>query len=161
MSQGDMFLKLESAQAGPVRGEVEVPEHFGEMAVQDWSWGMKSGSAMGGGRASRTALSELRIVRSVDAASTALMSVMRNNDRITRAVLSSRKAGGENPLDFFVVTIERGRITSYDVACSGEPGILVETISVAFEKVEIKYQKQSETGGKLAASTFATDVGPV
>jgi type VI secretion system secreted protein Hcp len=132
---------------------------MGEMAIREWSWGMTTGSAMGGGRASRTALSELRIVRWVDAASTALMSVMRNNDVVKRAVLSVRKPSGGTPIDYFVVTIERGRITSYEVSSSGEPGMLAETLSVAFEKVEVQYQRQSSTGGKQAGSTFAADVG--
>lgn len=159
MSQKDIFLKLESTRSGPVRGEAEDPVHDGEMDVQDWSWGMSSGSAMGAGKAARTALSELRIVRWVDAASTALMSVMRSNDLIKRAVLSVRKAGGAAPIDYFVLSIERGRITSYEVCTAGEPGMLLETLTIAFEKIEIEYSKQSAKGAKQAASLFAADVG--
>lgn len=159
MAKKDLFLLLESTRTGLVRGEVSDPAHDGEMAVEDWSWGMSSGSAMGDGKAARTALSELRVVRWVDAASTALMSVMRSNELIKRAVLTVRKAGGTGPIDYFVLTIERGRITSYDVSTSDEPGTLRESLTIAFEKIEIQYSKQSTKGAKQAASLFSADLG--
>ena len=157
MAQKDIFLKLESTKAGQVRGEVDVSGHEGEMAVMDFSWGMQTASAMGGGKASRTALSELRIVRLVDAGSTGIMSVMRTNDAVKRAVVSVRKAGGAAPIDYFVLTIERGRITSYDVSSSGSE--MIETLTIAFEKVEIQYRRQASTGAKQGASTFSADIG--
>lgn len=159
MAKKDIFLLLESTRSGLIRGEVSDPGHDGEMAVEDWSWGMSSGSAMGDGKAARTALSELRIVRWVDAGSTALMSVMRANELIKRAVLTVRKAGGTAPIDYFVLTIERGRITSYEVSTSGEPGTLCESLTIAFEKIEIQYSKQSTKGAKQAASLFSADLG--
>jgi type VI secretion system secreted protein Hcp len=159
MTKKDIFLLLESTRTGLVCGEVSDPVHDGEMAVEDWSWGMSSGSAMGDGKAARTALSELRVVRWVDAASTALMSVMRNNELIKRAVLTVRKAGGTAPIDYFVLTIERGRITSYEVSTNDDPGTLRESLTIAFEKIEIQHSKQSSKGAKQAASLFSADLG--
>jgi len=159
MAKKDIFLMLESTRTGLVRGEVSDPTHDGEMAVENWSWGMSSGSAMGDGKAARTALSELRITRWVDAASTGLMSVMRSNELVKRAVLTVRKAGGTAPIDYFVLTIERGRITSYEISTSGDPDTLLESLTIAFEKIEIQYSKQSTKGAKQAASLFSADLG--
>lgn len=158
MSQKDMFLKLESARAGPVKGEARDPVHEGEMTVLDWSWGMRSGAMSGAGSAVKTALSELRIVKLADSASTGLMSVMRNNDLVKKAVLSVRKAGG-TAIDYFVVTVERGRITSYEVDSASDAAELTETLLIAFEKIEVEYHSQDATGARLAGSTFSADVG--
>lgn len=138
-------------------GEVNDPGHVNEMAVEGWSWGMSTGNAMGAGRGTRTALSELRISRLVDRGSTALMSIMRNNDGIKKAVLSVRKASGAAPIDYFVVKIKDGRISSYEVSSSGPE--LTETITLAFEKIQIDYHSQSSSGGAMGSSTFETDVG--
>lgn len=158
MSQKDMFLKLESARSGPVKGESTDPAHGGEIIIDDWSWGMSSGSTMGAGASVRTALSELRIVKKTDTASTALMSVMRNNDPVKRAVLTVRKAGGA-AIDYFTLTIERGRITSFEVNASDDEPMLTETLSIAFEKIDIQYHAQDGKGAKLASCTFTTDIG--
>lgn len=160
MSQGDMFLKLETDRQGLVQGEVDDPGHPGEMAVQGWSWGMSSANAMGAGRATKTAISELKLTRLVDRGSIALMSIMRNNDRIKLATLSVRKASGDSPIDYFIVDVEGGRITSYETGSSGGP-VLMESISIAFEKIEVTYHSQGNKGNKMGASTFMTDVGRV
>src|SRR5262245_51725062 len=69
MPHGDMFLKVESARAGAVKGEAMDSVHGGEIDVVDWSWGMSSPHALAGaGPAQRSALSELRIVKRADLA---------------------------------------------------------------------------------------------
>ncbi len=160
MAKGDTFLSLDSQRAGPVKGESTDSTHAGQIDVYDWSWGMSSSTALGGGGASaKTALSELRIVKRVDNASTALMAVMRTNDPVKKAVLTVRKMGG-TPFDFFKLTIERGRITSYDVGSQAQAGTeLLERFSISFEKIEVEYHAQGMDGAaKPASSTFNADI---
>jgi type VI secretion system secreted protein Hcp len=158
-SFGDMFLKVDGARSGAIKGEANDATHGGEIDVLGWSWGMRSASAMGGsGPAAKSSLELLNIVKQVDSASTALMSVMRNNDLVKKAVLSVRKSGG-SPIDYFVVTIENGRITSYDVEAAGPASeTLIERVSFSFQKINVEYAAQDEKGLKKGGMSFTAEV---
>ena len=162
MAKGDMHLQMEGKSTGVIRGEANASAHLGEIEVREWSWGMSGASALGGsGAASRTALSELRITKSVDSASTALMAVMRNNEQIKKAVLSVRKSGGPAAIDYLVITIERGRLTAFDIGTAApDAPELVERLSIAFEKIDVAYSAQDEKGAKKASSTFNAEIVP-
>jgi type VI secretion system secreted protein Hcp len=156
MAKGDIVLRIEGKATGPIAGESANDAAPGAIDVHEWSWGMSGPSAMGGGgAASKVALSEIRITKGVDRASTALMSVMRNNEQIKKAVLTMRKSSGGKAIDYLIVTLERGRISAYDIGtvAPDEP-LMVERLSIAFEKIEIAYAAQDAKGGKTASSTF-------
>ncbi|RZI80566.1 MAG: type VI secretion system tube protein Hcp [Rubrivivax sp.] len=159
MSLGDMFFKVEGTRSGAVKGEANDTAHAGEIDILDWSWGMRASSAMGGGgAAAKTALDALNITKRVDSASTALMSVMRSNELIKKAVLTVRKSGS-NPIEYFIVTIENGRITSYDVATvPGASYQMVEKLTLSFQKISIDYYPQDGTGSRKGGSNFTADV---
>jgi type VI secretion system secreted protein Hcp len=159
MAHADMFLKLDSQRAGVVKGESEDITHPGEIQIDDWSWGMSGTPGLGAGSAGlKTALDELHIHKRIDSASTALMSVMRNNDQIKKAVLSVRKAGG-TPIDYLVITVEKARITRYEVRTSqGEGPRVTEHLALSFEKIDIAYYQQDENGQRKGGSNFATEV---
>ncbi|MEO8767177.1 MAG: type VI secretion system tube protein Hcp, partial [Nitrosospira sp.] len=126
--------------AGPIKGEAQDENHKDEIDVIDWSWGMQAKTALSGGGASpKATLNELSIVKQVDSASTGLMSAMRNNELIKKAVLTVRKAGGD-PHEYFKITIEKGRITSLDVDTSSfvSSGYLSERLSLAFQKISVE-----------------------
>ncbi len=158
MAIGDMFLYLETNRAGVVKGESVDASHPNEIQVLDWSWGMTSSHQVGGaGTATRMALSELHIHKRADSATTALMSVMRTNDVVKKGVLSVRKAGG-NPVDYLIITIERGRITSLDIRSDMSDGPhVIEHLTFAFEKIEVVYVPQDDKGQKKGGSTFAAE----
>ena len=162
MAKGDMHLKVEGKSTGVIRGEANATAHLGEIEVREWSWGMSGASALGaGGTASRAALSELRITKPVDTASTALMAVMRNNEQIKKAVLSVKKSGGPAAVDYLVITIERGRLTAFDIGTAApDSPELVERLSIAFEKIDVAYSAQDEKGAKKASSTFNAEIVP-
>lgn len=158
MSKKDMFLKLESKRAGAVKGESQDPAHPDEMIVLGFNWGMTSIVSSGfAGKETRPAQLELRIVKQVDTASTALMSVMRTNDEVKKAVLTVRKAGGKQE-DYFTITIQGGRITALDVSSEDDSPNLRETLSLSFNKIEVQYRPQSAAGGLKGTSTFQDDV---
>ena len=101
----DMFLKVESARQGPIKGESGDSKHAGEIEVIAWSWGMECEGDWYQNKASReggrTTIHELQITKRVDTASTGLMAALRRNDPIKKAVLSVRKASGETGLDYY------------------------------------------------------------
>jgi len=151
-----MFLRLEGKNTGLVKGESNTADHPDEIEIFEWSWGMTGSSALGGaGSAVRTALSEIRFGKSTDRSTTQLMSVLRANEPVKKAVLSVRKAGAVPPIDYLVITLQNARITSHQIGTktAGAPE-LVEQFSLAFEEIEVKYAPQGSTGGKEAQLTF-------
>ncbi len=162
MAKADMFLRLEGQKTGIVKGESNAPNHLEEIEILGFDWGMSSTGAFSGrGAATKAALNELRLTKNTDAASTQLMSVMRNNELIKTAVLSVRKAGVSPPFDYLKITIQRGRISSLTIA-NDSPGLpeLFERLSIAFEEIEVEYAAQDPGGGKKASSLFNASVSP-
>ena len=158
MAKGDMFLKVEGSKSGTIKGETSDTARKDEIDVVGWSWGMRAQTEMaGGGAAGKTSMRELNVRKKVDSSSTALMSAMRNNERIKRAVLTVRKAGSQ-PLDYFKITVENGRITAIDVeSADDESPELVERLSFSFQKIGVEYVPQGEDGLPRGAMLFETE----
>jgi type VI secretion system secreted protein Hcp len=163
MARSDMFLKATGQRTGEIAGESNDKRFTGQIDIVDWSWGMTSPTAIGGARTGRVQLAPLKLVKRVDKASTALMSVMKTNELLTTAKLSVRKSGGSAPLPYLVMTLSQARITSYsvqsDVGSDGAP-TLTEHIELSYRQVEVEYTVQSETGANLGASAFTADAAP-
>ena len=90
MAQRDIFLRIEGSRQGLLRGESQDKSHPGEIDVISWSWGMDSPGDAFGLPTGRTNVELLRVAKRVDSASTALMSALRANEPIRKAVLTVR-----------------------------------------------------------------------
>ncbi len=158
MAKVDMFLKVEGSKSGAIKGEANDTARKDEIDVVGWSWGMRAQTEMaGGGAAGKTSMRELNVHKKVDSASTALMSAMRNNEQIKRAVLTVRKAGSQ-PVDYFKITVENGRITAIDVESADDGSTdLVERLSFSFQKIGVEYVPQGEDGLPRGAMLFETE----
>jgi type VI secretion system secreted protein Hcp len=154
---GDMFLMVKGAKHGLIKGESQDGQHKGEIDILSWSWGMQAKPTLGGGGASgKATINDLKIVKRVDSASTALMLALRTNEPIEKAVLTLRKAG-KTQLEYLKVTIEQGRVTALTVA-GGDPSggaDLVENVSFSFNKIEVEYVPQGKDGQPQGGMTFA------
>lgn len=143
-----MFLSINGARAGAIKGESQDAAHANEIDVQSWSWGMQGRSTIGTGVATgRATMHELKIVKRVDSATTPLMSALRSNEVITKAVLTVRKAGGSK-LEYLKITIEQGRVTSISVEGGGpdESTEVFEHVSFSFNKITVEYVPQGKDG---------------
>ena len=154
---GDIFLSVKGARSGQIKGESQDSVHSKEIDVVSWSWGMQGRPALGGGGASGKAIvHELKIIKRVDSASTPLMSALRSNELITKAVLTQRKAG-KTALEFLKITIEQGRVTSIAIDAgeerSGSPE-LFENVSFSFNKITVEYVPQAKDGQAQGAMTY-------
>jgi type VI secretion system secreted protein Hcp len=153
---GDIFLMVKGAKHGLIKGESQDSTHKGEIEVLSWSWGMQAKPSLGGGGASgKATINDLKIVKRLDSASTALMAALRTNEQIQKAVLTLRKAG-KGQLEYLKITIEQGRITSVTVDAgdlSGSPEV-VEKVSFSFNKIEVEYVPQGKDGQPQGGMTF-------
>jgi type VI secretion system secreted protein Hcp len=158
MPKSDMFLNVEGARSGAIKGESQDDARKGEIDVLGWSWGMRAQTEMGGGGSlTKASMRDFLVTKKVDSASTGLMAAMRNNDLIKKATLTVRKAG-KTPIDYFSVTMENGRITAIDVESMGEdPPELIERLSFSFQKITIEYVPQGEDGAARGAMLFETE----
>ena len=154
---GDMFLMVKGAKHGLIKGESQDAQHKGEIDVLSWSWGMQGKPSLGGGTATgKATINDLRIVKRVDSASTALMLALRTNEPIQKAVLTLRKAG-KSQVEYLKVTIEQGRVTSLTLDGGDASGIpdVVERVSFSFNKIEVEYVPQGNDGQPQGGMTFA------
>ena len=157
VGDGDMFLMVKGAKGGVIKGEASDATHKGEIDVLSWSWGMHSRPALsGGGVSGKAAVHELKIVKRVDSASTALMSALRTNEMIVKAVLTLRKAG-KSQLEYLKITIEQGRVTALNIEAGDREGSanLFENVSFSFNKINVEYVPQGKDGQALGGMTYS------
>lgn len=153
---GDMFLAVKGARTGAIKGEAQDKQHQGEIDVLGWSWGMQSRSSLGGGQAvGKAQVNELKIVKKVDSASTALMSALRSNEQIQKAVLTLRKSGHKQ-VEYLKITIEQGRVTGLTLDGGDTSGgsEVLERISFSFNKITVEYVPQGNDGQPLGGMTY-------
>ena len=153
---GDMFLMVKGAKGGVIKGEAQDEAHKGEIDVLSWSWGMHARPSLGGGSAtSKAAVHELKVVKKVDSASTALLAALRSNELIVKAVITIRKAG-KTHLEYLKVTIEQGRVTSVTIDAGDKSGgpDLFENVSFSFNKITVDYVPQGKDGQALGGMSY-------
>jgi type VI secretion system secreted protein Hcp len=156
-----MFFKVKGAKHGQINGEAQDDKHKGEIEVLSWSWGMQGKASLGGGAASgKATMRELRIVKNVDKASTALMSALRTNEVIKEGILTLRKTG-TSKIEYFKITIQDGRVVSLEVEAGDESGgsTLLERVSFSFNKIAIEYTPQGGDGMPQGSTTFEDQWG--
>ena len=152
-----MFLSVKGAKGGVIKGESQDDAHKGEIEVLSWSWGMHARASLGGGSATgKAAVHELKIVKKIDSASTALMSALRTNELIVKGLLTVRKSGTK-PLEFLKITIEQGRVTAIELEAGDASGgsALVEHVSFSFNKINVEYVPQGKDGQGLGAMSYS------
>ena len=152
-----MFLMVKGAKHGLIKGEAEDKDHKGEIEVLSWSWGMQGKASLGGGAATgKATMHDLKIVKRVDSASTALMLALRTNEPIQKAVLTLRKAG-KTQLEYMKVTIEQGRVMSLSIDGGDAMGTaeVVERVTFSFNKIEVEYVPQGKDGQPQGSMSFA------
>jgi type VI secretion system secreted protein Hcp len=158
---GDMFLLVKGARCGLIKGEAQDDAHKGEIEVLRWSWGMQAKTSLGGGVATgKASVRELKVVKRIDSASTALMSALRTNEPIQKAVLTLRKAG-KTQLEYLKVTIEQGRVTALDIEAGDVDGgaDVTENVSFSFNKINVEYVPQGKDGQAMGGTIYADQWG--
>ena len=159
MGKSDMYLKVEGAAQGPIKGESRDTNHTDEIEVIGWSWGLDGNATAFGSTTARTTMQELIVRKRVDSASTGLMSALRSNEVIKKATLSVHKAGGTASIAYLTITVEKARILSHRLRneTDGAPE-LVEEFRIAFFKVKVEYRAQDLAGAAKGVNTFENEV---
>lgn len=155
----DTFLAVKSKRAGVIKGESRATDHEDAIIVDTWTWGVAASSAIGSAQATgRRSYKSLVVCKRIDCATTALMSVLTTNDEVKEVKLSMRKAG-EGQRDFFTITLTNARVIAVDLDCDGQ-GETMERVAFSFNKVQVDYEMQKETGQRGSGFSFQDEILP-
>jgi type VI secretion system secreted protein Hcp len=153
----DMFLLLEDIE-GESRDQAG---HEKEIDVLSWNFGAKqsgTGQQGGGSTAGRVEVRDMEIVKYTDKASPLLFFLCCNGTHIAQAVLTIRKAGGGQPLEYLKITMEEVLVSGYEPGGNATTDDLIkETVRLNFSKCKLEYTPQESgvgTGGGSITKGF-------
>ena len=153
MSASDIHLKLNG-----IKGESNSAQHNDEIEVESWTWGVASESAPGGGGAGRARFTDLSFTHRVDRASPEVWKACATGRHISDAVLSVARIG-VGTQNYLVVKMRDVRVTSVALADTAADALKpLESVSLAFAKVEYSYKPQNANGSLGAAVEFKFDL---
>jgi type VI secretion system secreted protein Hcp len=150
----DAYLKIDG-----IKGESKDAKMKDQIDLYSFSWGASNPTTMGrggGAAGGKVSLSSFNFLKKTDAASPKLFEACCNGTHIKEAVLTLRKAGGKEALNYLEYKFSDLFIDS--VQWSGSAGgdeTPTESVSFAFAKVQITYTEQTAAGagsGKVIGS---------
>ena len=141
----DAFLKIDG-----IEGESPDSKHGKEIQLLSFSFGadQPASSSLGGGSgAGKVNMHDLSIVKQVDKASPKLFVACCTGQHIKSAVLTSRKAGGDQQ-DYMIVTLSDIIVSHVTTAgqAAGTDGLPTEQVALNFSKVNFEYKEQGADG---------------
>jgi type VI secretion system secreted protein Hcp len=150
----DIFAKI-----GDIKGESLDDKHKDEIEVLSWSWGVTnagSKSGGGGGGEGKASFHDLSFTHNIDKASPVLLKGCATGQHLKEATITHRKAGRGNQ-EFLIVKMHDVIITGVSNGDSSE-GSHVESVSLAFAKVDLEYRPQKADGSLDAGIHFKYDI---
>lgn len=144
MAQVDYFLKIDGVEA-----ESADAKHKGSIDLESWSWGETQAGTSGrgsGAGAGKVQSQDFHFVKKLDKASSVLFIGCATGHHYKTAVLTARKAGGEQQ-EYLKITMEDVLISSYQVGGSAHGDVVpTDQVSLNFAKLEISYKEQKPDG---------------
>src|SRR6478735_8248921 len=149
------------ARIGAIAGESQDSRHKDEIDVLSWSWGVSQSGTPGGhgagGGAGKASFHDFTFVHHVDRSSPLLMKACAGGQHIRDATVTVRRAG-KGQQEFLVVTMTDVLVTSVSTSVSGEGAATVESVVLAFAKVDLEYKPQKPDGSLDAGVHFTYDL---
>jgi type VI secretion system secreted protein Hcp len=144
----DFFLKIEG-----IPGESKDGKHKDEIDLLSWSWGATQTGGFaygGGGGAGKVSMQDFHFTMKVNKATPKLVLHCANGKHIPKAVLTVRKAGGEQQ-EYLKYSFYDLLVSSYQTGGSDGTDIPTESISLNYSKFEIEYKEQDQKGALQGA----------
>jgi type VI secretion system secreted protein Hcp len=149
----DIFAKI-----GDIKGESLDSKHKDEIEVLSWSWGVtnaRPAGTGGGGGAGKASFRDLSFTHHIDKASPLLMRGCATGQHLKDATITHRKAG-KGQQEFLIIKMNDVIVTS--VSSGDSDDARVETVSLAFAKVDLEYRPQKADGSLDAGIHFKYDL---
>jgi type VI secretion system secreted protein Hcp len=152
----DAFLKLDG-----IKGESKDSKHGGEIDVLSYSWGVSQiGSAQRGGGAGsgKVNVNDLHIQKFCDAATPTLLLKICDGTHIKSAILTLRKAGGANPIEYLKYELGDLIVSSFQSSGASSGDMPMESISLNFATFKCHYTAQKKDGSAEPAVTVGWSI---
>ncbi len=148
----DIFAKI-----GDIKGESLDDKHKDQIEVLSWSWGVTNAAPKGGGGggAGKASFRDLTFTHHIDKASPLLLKGCATGQHLKEATITHRKAG-KGQQEFLIIKMNDVIITS--VTDGDTEDSHVETVSLAFAKVDLEYRPQKRDGSLDAGVHFKYDI---
>lgn len=145
MSTGDCFITIEGAA-----GESEDTDFPNSIEVLGWDWGMEMAASTGRADAGTNAKADVKVFtfgHRLDAASPALMNHCIFNKPLKVATLTMRRAAGDQKgQKYLIIVFKQLRVAHLKMVHSTEHVRPFESVSLAFEEVQVDYVQQARHG---------------
>ena len=148
------------ARIGTIKGESRDARHKDEIEVLSWAWGMTQSGTLGhggGGGAGKVSFHEFTFTHHVDKASPMLMKVCATGEHVKDATITVRKAG-KGQQEYLVITMTDLLVTSVSTSVGAEGDTTIESVGLAFAKVDLEYKPQKPDGSFDAGIHFKYDL---
>jgi type VI secretion system secreted protein Hcp len=152
----DAFLKIDD-----IKGESADDKHAGEIDVLAWSWGANQSATTqtgSGGGTGKVTVHDLTITKQVDRSSPTLLGLCFSGTPIKQALLTQRKAGGKDALEYIKITMESAIVSSVSTSGSAGTEVMTENITLNFARVKLDYTPQKADGSGDAVVKFGFDI---
>jgi type VI secretion system secreted protein Hcp len=153
----DAFLKIDG-----IDGESQDSKHKSEIELLSYSFGadQPGSSHVGGGSGTgKVHMHDFTVLKYVDKASPPLFVACATGKAIASAILTVRKAGGDQQ-DYIKVTLNDLIVSS--TQNTGQPkgsdGSPTEQVSLNFSKINFEYKEQGKDGSLTGTVTGGWDV---
>ena len=149
----DIFAKL-----GDIKGESLDDKHKDEIEVLSWSWGVTNAAPAStgtGAGAGKPKFQDFSFTHKIDKASPVLMQACATGVHLKEATITHRKAG-KGQQEFLIIKMNDVIVTS--VTDGDSENSRVETVSLAFAKVDLEYKPQKRDGSLDAGIHFKYDI---
>ena len=148
------------ARIGTIKGESRDAKHKDEIEVLSWAWGLsQTGTAGhgGGGGAGKASFHDFTFTHHVDKASPLLMKACATGTHIKDATITVRKAG-KGQQEYLVITMTDVLVSSVSTSVSAEGDATMESVGLAFAKVDLEYKPQKADGSVEPGIHFTYDL---
>jgi type VI secretion system secreted protein Hcp len=152
----DIFLQMD-----PVKGESKDSKHKDQIDIQSFGFGASQGGSFGtgsGGGKGKVSVQDLSLTHYVDAASGSLFQAVVQGIHFDKAILTVRKAGGKDALEYFIITLEDVLVSSFQDSVHSGDETPMESFSLNFRKITYHYKTQTEKGGAGSGTPVTYDV---
>jgi len=148
----DIFAKI-----GDIKGESLDNKHKDAIEVLSWSWCLTHAGtrSTGGGGEGKASFHDLSFTHKIDKASPVLLQACATGVHLKDATITHRKAG-KGQQDFLIFKMNDLIVTA--VASDNSEDGQMETVSLAFAKIDLEYKPQKADGSLDAGIHFKYDI---
>lgn len=142
----EIFLKIPD-----VEGEAQAKGHEKEIELFSYRLGASNPSSVptgGGSGAGKVDITSMVVEKQVDLASAKLFLQCCKGKHFDEATLTVREAGGDNPVEYWVMKMKQVFIDGVSWGATSGSGKPAETVTLSFAECKFTYWSQNDKGAK-------------